>query len=105
MLTPMKKQAISAVLALALMSGCAGAPTDKDNTACSSLASDMRDGADPYDVMVGTALQARTDAEDQPLRDALETLLRGERADWNDNLDRVALRCLELKEERGWKKL
>ena len=93
----MVKKTAAALAALMIMSGCASAPNDGTES-CETLADYIRAGQ-PTDTRVDVLVQASKEAEDQVLRDRLDTLRAAhvEKTGWDDALESVAERCIELK--------
>lgn len=90
-----------AATALALPLAACGGAVDYDQAACGSLASYVRDDGSDRRALV-ERMGVAEDAELRARVEALARLVAKPTPAWEVGLDVVAVRCLELNEERAW---
>lgn len=85
-----------------ILSACGGTP-DPDRAACESLANYVNEGR-PATARADLLDNLNWYAEDEILRSRADALASSPSQEAFDmNLDRVAARCLDLRDSRNWK--
>ena len=94
--------AVAALIAALTLSACSSAPVDPDRYACEGIANWIADGQ-PADRRADVTTRALRDAEDADLIAKIESWERADKkAVAAGRLDIVAVRCLQLHDERAW---
>ena len=94
---------VAALITALSLSACSSAPVDPDRHACEGIATWLADGQ-PADERADVAARALRHAEDVDLIARIESWQRADKESVAAlRLDTVAVRCLQLRDERAWR--